>query len=64
LEVAQIRSFEEGLYHFFKSAKPGFVAKLTEQKSLDDAMRQEVKEALLEYKQRFLAEKQGAAAAR
>lgn len=64
LEVAQIGAFEEGLYHFFKTAKSGFVAKLTEKKALDDAMRQELKEALLEYKQRFLAERESVAAAR
>ncbi len=57
LEIAQIRSFEEGLYHFFETAKSGFIARLAEKKALDDEMRRELTEALNDYKQRFLAEK-------
>ena len=64
LEVSQIRRFEEGLYHFFETAKSGFVARVREKKALDDAMRKELGEALGEYKQRFVAEKQGAVSAR
>jgi F-type H+-transporting ATPase subunit alpha len=63
LEVSKIRSFEEGLYRFFETAKSGFMAKLREKKALDDEMRGELSEALGEYKQRFLAEQNAAAAA-
>ncbi|HEY2931434.1 MAG TPA: F0F1 ATP synthase subunit alpha [Acidobacteriota bacterium] len=59
LEVADIRSFEEGLYRFFETAKSGFVSRLREKKALDDALRKELNEAMAEYKERFVAEKQG-----
>ncbi|HEY3132287.1 MAG TPA: F0F1 ATP synthase subunit alpha [Acidobacteriota bacterium] len=63
LEVPQIRSFEEGLYRFFETAKSGFIAKLGDKKVLDDEMRKELAEALNEYKQRFQAEKSAKAEA-
>ena len=59
LETSDMRAFEDGLYRFFETAKSGFVSRLAEKKTLDDALRKELSEAMAEYKERFVTEKKG-----
>ncbi|MBI4455468.1 MAG: F0F1 ATP synthase subunit alpha [Acidobacteria bacterium] len=63
LEVSEMHAFEEGLYRFFETAKSDFIARLNEKRELDERLRQELREGLAEYKERFLSEKQSAVAA-
>ncbi len=56
LPVAQIRSFEEGLYKFVENAHPGLLPKIREKKVLDDEIKGQVHAALKEFKQRFVSE--------
>ena len=56
LPVEQCRPFEEELYRFVDNAHPGLLAKIREQKALDDTLRAEMHSVLKEAKERFLAE--------
>ncbi|HTZ58243.1 MAG TPA: F0F1 ATP synthase subunit alpha [Acidobacteriaceae bacterium] len=61
LKVEQIHAFETGLYPYLDSAQSALLSDIASKKSLDDDLRNRVKEALKEYKQNFLAEHQDAA---
>ncbi len=53
LPVADCRKFEAELYRFVDNAHPGLLAKIREQKALDDALKGEINNALKEAKERF-----------
>ncbi|HOQ47504.1 MAG TPA: F0F1 ATP synthase subunit alpha [Bryobacteraceae bacterium] len=56
MEVEQVRPFEQELYRFVDNAHPGLLAKIREQKKIDDALRAELDSVIQEAKQRFLSE--------
>jgi F-type H+-transporting ATPase subunit alpha len=53
LPVADCRKFEAELYRFVDNAHPGLLAKIREQKALDDALKGEINNVLKEAKERF-----------
>ncbi len=57
LAVEDCRPFEDFLYHYVQNAHPGILAKIREQKILDDALKAEMDQALEQAKERFLAAK-------
>ncbi len=56
LAVEQVRPFEQELYRFVENAHPGLLAKIREQKKIDDALRAELNAVIQEAKERFLSE--------
>ncbi len=56
LPVERCRKFEQDLYAFIDNAHPSIWAQLRERKTLDDALRAELTNAVKEFKARFLAE--------
>ena len=61
LPLDQCHKFEEELYRFVDNSRPALLAKIREQKVLDDALRAEIQSTLKEFKERFLAESAAAA---
>jgi F-type H+-transporting ATPase subunit alpha len=57
LPVEDCLPFERALYDFLDASYPGLGKKIVEKKQLDDALRQEVRKVLDEFKAKFLAEK-------
>jgi F-type H+-transporting ATPase subunit alpha len=57
LAIAEIREFERTLYQFLDTAKTSLLQKIAAEKSLNDALRQELMSALKEFKEKFAAEK-------
>jgi F-type H+-transporting ATPase subunit alpha len=55
LPVEDCRRFEAELYRFVDNAHPGLLAKIREQKALDDALKSEINNVLKEAKERFKA---------
>jgi F-type H+-transporting ATPase subunit alpha len=53
LPVEDCRKFEAELYRFVDNAHPGLLAKIREQKALDDALKGEIDKVLKEAKERF-----------
>jgi F-type H+/Na+-transporting ATPase subunit alpha len=53
LPVEDCRRFEAELYRFVDNAHPGLLAKIREQKALDDALKAELNNVLKEAKERF-----------
>src|SRR5690349_8154073 len=62
LPVPQVRDFEEGLYKFVDTANPGLLQQIMEKKQLDDNLKAEMDRVLKEHKERFVSERQAAAA--
>ena len=60
LPLDQCRKFEDELYRFADNAHPGLLAKIREQKALDDALRTEIHTLLKEFKERFVSEQAAA----
>ncbi len=56
LAVEQVRPFEQELYRFVENAHPALLAKIREQKKIDDALRAELNAVIQEAKERFLSE--------
>ncbi len=56
LPVEQCRPFERELYDFLDRQEGGILAKIAEQKKLDDALTREIHSVLKEFKQRFLSQ--------
>ncbi len=54
LPVEACREFERELYDFADTAHPGLLAKLREQKKIDDALRAEIHAVIKEAKERFV----------
>jgi F-type H+-transporting ATPase subunit alpha len=63
LPVEQVRDFEQGLYRFVESAHPGILNTIREKKTIDDALKAQIEQALKEFKERFVSEHAPAAAA-
>jgi F-type H+-transporting ATPase subunit alpha len=60
LKVEQIRGFEDGLYKYLDTAQTDLLKAIVEKKTLDDDLKNRIKEALKEYKENFIAEHQDA----
>jgi F-type H+-transporting ATPase subunit alpha len=55
IPVEECRRFEAELYRFVDNAHPGLLAKIRDQKALDDALKNEINNVLKEAKERFKA---------
>ena len=64
LPVEDIKAFETGLYRFVDTSHPSLLQKLIQKKQLDDELRSEFNSVLRQFKERFMAERGAAAAAR
>ncbi|MGD0014181.1 MAG: F0F1 ATP synthase subunit alpha, partial [Bryobacteraceae bacterium] len=62
LPVEDCREFEAELCRFAENAHPQLLARIREQKTLDDALRADIHAALKEFKERFLGERTAGAA--
>jgi len=62
LEVDQIRAFEGELLQYVESMSPQLLDSIMKKKTIDDALKAEMEKVLKEFKQRFMAERQSAAA--
>jgi F-type H+/Na+-transporting ATPase subunit alpha len=62
--LEDVRKFESGLLNFVENAHSGLLAKIREKKSLGDDLKEEMKTAVNEFKERFNAEKVSQAAAK
>jgi F-type H+/Na+-transporting ATPase subunit alpha len=62
LAVEEIRDFQSELYQFVDSAAPTLLSTIMEKKTIDDALKAEMKRVLDEFKQRFVSERQAVAA--
>jgi F-type H+/Na+-transporting ATPase subunit alpha len=56
LPVEQCRAFEAELYRYVDNTQQALLAKIREQKKIDDALRAEIQTVLQEVKKRFVAE--------
>jgi F-type H+-transporting ATPase subunit alpha len=56
LPVESCRHFEQELYRFFDNAHPDILREIKEKKALDDTLRSRMKDAIGEFKARFVAE--------
>ncbi|HWR15897.1 MAG TPA: F0F1 ATP synthase subunit alpha [Terriglobales bacterium] len=63
LPVDQCRDFEKGLYAYVDTMNPGLFNAIETKKALDDEIKSDLNKTLKEYKERFVAERQQAAAA-
>ncbi|HTK94219.1 MAG TPA: hypothetical protein VL382_01160, partial [Terriglobales bacterium] len=64
LAVEDVKAFEAGLYKYVDAMNPKLLGAIMEKKTLDDALKADMKKLLDDYKQRFLSEKQAAVAAK
>ena len=64
VEVDQVRAFSEELNKYVESMNPKLLDSIMEKKTIDDAMKAEIEKTLKEFKQRFVAERQTAGAAK
>ena len=62
LAVEEIRDFQSELYQFVDTAAPTLLSTIMEKKTIDDALKAEMKRVLDEFKQRFVSERQAVAA--
>ncbi|PYV08588.1 MAG: F0F1 ATP synthase subunit alpha [Acidobacteria bacterium] len=62
LAVEDCVPFEQALYEFMDSSYPALLQEIREKKELNDALRQEMRKALDEFKAKFLAERKAKAA--
>lgn len=53
LETPEVLSFEEGLYEFMETNKGSLLQEIREKKELDDDLKEKLKEAISDYKDRF-----------
>jgi F-type H+-transporting ATPase subunit alpha len=56
LPLEQCRPFEDGLYQFVENAHPGILPAIKEKKTLDDDLKKQMKDAITEFKTRFVQE--------
>jgi F-type H+-transporting ATPase subunit alpha len=59
--IEDVKHFETRLRAFVETAHSGLLAKLRDRKTIDDEIRGELRSAVAEFKERFLAEKSSAA---
>jgi F-type H+-transporting ATPase subunit alpha len=60
LKVSEVHTFLKEMLQFMETAKSGLMQKLTAEKALSDALRQELLNALKEFKEKYLAERAAA----
>ena len=60
LKVEQIRAFEDGLYKYLDASQSALLQDIVSKKTLDDDLKNRLKDALKEYKESFIAEHQDA----
>ena len=61
VEVSDLRGFEDGFYPYMESSASQVLADIESKKALDDDLRSRLKDAILAYKQDFLASRKEAA---
>jgi len=64
LKVDDLREFEKQLYGYVETMNPGLLKEIMDKKVLDDQLKDTMKKLLTEFKQRFVSERQAAAAAK
>jgi len=64
LKVDEVRPFERDLYKYVETINPALFKTIREKKSLDDVIKADMNKTIKEAKERFVAERQTAAAAR
>src|SRR5438067_8416107 len=62
IAVDRLRDYELGLYRFLDSHRPGVLAGIAEKKALDDALKGELTRLIADFKERFVGEREMAAA--
>jgi F-type H+-transporting ATPase subunit alpha len=62
IAIEKVKDFEQKLLSFVENAHSGLLAKLRERKTIDDEVRDELRSAVAEFKERFTSEKGSAAA--
>ncbi len=60
--MEDVKKFEQGLITFVENTRGGLLAKIRERKILDDELREELRQAVTEFKERFNADKGSASA--
>ncbi|MGE5648341.1 MAG: F0F1 ATP synthase subunit alpha [Acidobacteriota bacterium] len=63
LPLEQCRPFEAELYRFIENSRPNLLARIREEKKIDDSLRAELHAALRELKERFTSERSAETAA-
>ena len=63
IAIGDVKDFEQKLLSFVENAHSGLLAKLRERKTIDDEVREELRSAVTEFKERFTAEKSSSAKA-
>jgi F-type H+-transporting ATPase subunit alpha len=63
IAIGDVKDFETKLRAFIENAHSGLLAKLRERKTIDDEIRDELRAAVSEFKERFTAEKSSSAKA-
>jgi F-type H+-transporting ATPase subunit alpha len=63
LPVEQCKAFEEELFKFVENSRPGLLQQIREKKTLDDALKNEMKVLLEDFKRRFVEQHKPQAAA-
>ncbi len=61
IEIADVKKFEQGLITFVENAHSGLLANIREKKTINDDIKEELKKAVSEFKERFSADKAAAA---
>jgi F-type H+-transporting ATPase subunit alpha len=64
LPVEQIREFESEMYRYIDAMNPAVLKAIAEKKTIDDQLKADVSKTIKEFKQRFVAERQAAGAAK
>jgi F-type H+-transporting ATPase subunit alpha len=62
IELGDVRKFEQGLITYVENAHSGLLANIREKKAISDDIKEQLKKAVGEFKERFSAEKAAAAA--
>ncbi|HSB76216.1 MAG TPA: F0F1 ATP synthase subunit alpha, partial [Terriglobales bacterium] len=62
LPVEQVRPFEKALYEYVDTMNPGLLEGIMQKKALDDQLKTEMNKVIKECKERFVVERQAAAA--
>ncbi|MGH9338724.1 MAG: F0F1 ATP synthase subunit alpha [Acidobacteriota bacterium] len=57
LALSQVSEFESGLFNFIETNKSSILSELREKKAIDDNLRQQIHEAVTEFKNRFKEER-------
>ncbi len=64
IPIEDVKKFEQGLISFVENARSSLLEKIRERKALDKEIEEEMRAAVMEFKERFLAEQGGAASSK